>query len=355
MSTLAVAEVRASSITALVRRATRRARVVTASECLALGLAVVAVVAAGERLRGLDELARGELAAAALAGVAAGATWWLERRPTAHDVARRVDRVLARDGEFVTAYELEGRERGVIEELLLLRARSAVEPRAVARSVPPPSVVFAGAALCALAGWLFAREAVLVRAPTALETLANDARDFATSAASKPGSPELERARAAVARASVEIARASETRSRPEPELVASLAAALDRVARADGENPERADRARSLAERARDAAARARAAAGSAETSSANADSDPTLANGDSNRTMSRPGSAADVAGEASSGSGDSRNASAPITPNASFAGRWWSARHDAVVAAWIEARRSRASESPNETTRRD
>ncbi|MBI5432262.1 MAG: hypothetical protein HZA52_05470 [Planctomycetes bacterium] len=346
----------AASLVALIRRATWRARAVTLGEATLAGLAVTAVVATTVRFEGRDELELGSLAAAVLAGAAAALTWWVEHRPEAAKVARRVDRALARGGELVTAWELESRaERGVLEELMLLRAREGLAPQDVARSVPRPSLVFAGAALVALAGWFFSRDFVRVRPVTPLDALVGDARALASSAKGRANSPELDRARAAVARLATRVATELEAGREPEPELVAAFGDALGRSAAAEAADPERAARARELAARARSASAGSDRASNGSEATSNSAESASALANGGAERTMLGPGSGAAAAVEVTPEAAGSQVASAPTAPPGSLAGRWWSTRHDAVVSAWIEARRARAQVSPNETTRSD
>lgn len=359
----------ARSVRDVIRRATWKARGVTCVEAGLAGVAASALTASVARLQGGDELALGPALAALLSGVAVAATWWVEHRPNAARIARRVDRELAQDGALVTAFELEAHEeRNVLDELLLLRARAELEPRRVARAIAPPSLVFAGAALCASAVWFGVRELVHVRVPTPLARLLADARGFvaggaarstAAGAADESGE-SLEAARLDVARVAASVRDELERGREPESELVDALAAALERAAEAAGgsddhANDHSADAAvlRALAERARSVSALgarsnpARSGSGGPQNGG---DSASALANGGAERTIPPFGSAADAASEV-----PPANPALPATgessaASASLAGRWWSARHDAVVSAWIEARRARAARSPNE-----
>ncbi|MCK6446589.1 MAG: hypothetical protein L6Q99_09380 [Planctomycetes bacterium] len=362
------------SIRAVIRRATWKARGVTFVEAACAGVAASALTASVARLQGSDELALGALCAAALSGVAVAATWWVEHRPDAARIARRVDRELAQDGALVTAFELEAREeRNVLDELLLLRACAGLEPRRVSRAIAPPSLVFAGAALCASAVWFGVRELVHVRVPTPLERLLADARGFVAGSAEHPTSSSaanaagasrssLEAARLEVARVAArvrdELARGREPESELAGglarELASELASALERAAEAaDGTDASGADAAalRKLADRARSVSARRPSAARSDAPAppSNGGDSASALANGGAERTIPPFGSAADAASEVPPAE-PAPPTGEPSAAAASLAGRWWSARHDAVVSAWIEARRARAARSPNE-----
>lgn len=130
----------AGAVRARARVARRALFLARAGEAFLLGLstalaALVCVHADGARI---DRW--GSAAAAVLAGGLVATTWMIEHRRSPREVAARLDRALGADGEFLTAWEVDGDERGgALAELLVERAARAVPGRVAARAGLPES------------------------------------------------------------------------------------------------------------------------------------------------------------------------------------------------------------------------
>ncbi len=338
-----------------VRRAVLRATAMRVAESSLLGASVAFVALGAARFSGGDGLESANVAAASIAGLAAALTWWIEKRPNRARIASVVDRELGHDGAFVTASELALRgELNLLEKLLVERAAKSVTARDVARAVPPPSIAFAALLAFAAAGFFWVRETKL--APSVVDSRRSNA---IASGAASPGDANAEgspdRAASELLHFEQRLAWASEPSRDPSSALEAALdvergLAKLEDRERASDSLARRSETVRAEARRLAEKLSASKNGAGEASSSDsavgglAKDASDSTMARlrttDESRASVDRP--AAIAAGETSS---------APNSEAGALGGRWWSVRHDAVVAQWVDACRSRAARNESHT----
>jgi len=353
--------------------------------------------------------------AALLAGVCAGAAWWLEVRPARSGVARRIDRSLGLDGAFFTAFEqgeLRGAgDRSLVAGLLAQRIGKDLSVAGALRCALPNSMPFL--ALPFLGATLLAMVRTVEPTPgldadwaprVAAMTAAMEGVDLAARESIKTGEINAEVLRELVdlkgrsrdllraaqtdasglpdARAELQDIRAELERLASEQSPLSELAMALDQAGiRADSLLMQESDQA----------GARTSARPGSGATADdggldrsatdgqvpgetpveSGQDRDPRLANsGQEGRMRGRSGPGR---GENTSGTGVGRSSTTPATPTGPrdgpepqadqgygspdsagvASGRWWSERDAAVVERWVRWRA--AADLQNETREED
>ncbi|MFT5476829.1 MAG: hypothetical protein ACI8Y8_002169 [Planctomycetota bacterium] len=385
----------------LAARAYRACLLAHAAEALFVGLlglllALTAVAWQGSALASL-----GAWGAAILAGVCAGAAWWLEVRPARSVIARRIDTELGLDGAFFTVFEQGDPERaagrGLVTQLLAQAVGEALSPARVLRcalpnSMPFLALPFLGATLLAM---VRAAEPPAPVAPdwvprVAALTEALDAADVAAREGMRSGeidgqtlrelvdlkgrSRELLRG-ARTGASGPDEARAELADLRDDLERIASDASPLSELAVALDEAATRADalmmgdpesvaagtpgqaRSGSMATGGGEGAP-APGEAGREGTHSESApEADPRLANGGSEGRMKdgsvrNGGADAPGAGHSPGAAGGAVEPGALPEPQVEqgagspgsagvASGRWWSERDAAIVERWVQWRR--------------
>lgn len=322
-----------------------------ALEAALLGLAALCVALAAVAWSNAPAFSSQAVAAALIPAGFCAATWLFEHRRTLDEFARRMDRRLAQEGALLTAFELERRgARDAFGALLAQRVLRDLPARALRIASAPPSLAFLAAPLIAGAVLAAAMERAPARGPGGdLDALLQALVTAQSASIGAPSSESQDPAAAATfARA---VARVEALGQAPDPaqreraltEVEAELAKLIERAP--GSELAQRAEIARSLAEEARGKSQ------GAAEGRRPFSDRER-LQNGATDRTMSGSTSAAGASGQAA---GTPATAPATLTPGlrpasappvaeaGTLAGRFWPARYDAVVAAWIEAQRAR------------
>jgi hypothetical protein len=335
-----------TSVASWVDAAARRARTFVALESLALALAAAVVVIVAAVVSGAGALEPATFGAAAIGAVACATTWAVERSRERIEIARRVDRKLDQRGALVTAFEGErGGASNPFVRSLAQRVAAALSPKALERAIPWPSPAFAAAPLIAVAVLAFAIDRGPLLSSSEAELVGRVAGALSSAAQSpaiaNANSPEVQR----VLASSQTLAQAARTRRADRGELARELSAAeasLSELAKKVPPTDVDLRAARDLTSGALAQLGQAladRGASGAVATSASNPSEMPAsaFANGSAPRTMSDPAAPAQPP----------MSVSQPVAPNpttpanevGTTAGRWWPARYDAVVAAFVDA----------------
>ena len=337
---------RADSVRGAVLAARRRWLLARWAESGLLGLGVAGASLAAASLSGAAPLSRGALQAAALCAVLAALTLAVERRRSPQEFARRLDDRLGEGGALLTAFECESRDAGGDLAGLLVRgvvARLAPARLAATRTPLSPAFValaLLGATLAALAvdrapaepggptaagraRAVLGRIAELAQDPRALDHLDQDALARALQDLERLGDADLAAApQVGAAAAALEVLVAP---AEPRPSSSGRLDARTDALAQA-------------ALDRLRRGVGTPAGGAGRGPEPAGRGSDEPALAGAAPGRTMS--GSPEEPAlpptpAPIPAAPGDPALAPAP-------AGRWWSRRHDAVIAAYVERTRA-------------
>lgn len=390
----------------LVRNAWHAVGMARTAEAVLVAAGVGLVTAAAAVAEGLPLRDPVTWCLAVAAGAATGVSWFVDLRPRAGVLARRIDRGLRLDGALVTAWELES--RGVESPLARLLARGVrrrVRSSEAVRAALPPSgpilaVPFLGASLLAWVCGLRADEGgvhvqpALAAAVGALQEAEGVAQEeLSAGAMSAADLREL----AALTRRARELAAEGErvgddpARAAGLRRELADLAEGIDELAHERGARPELAralDRAAACADAAGEglgAAAKeddpALAAAGGTDDDAPGSGADgarsETAAGGAADGTPGETGERGERGGDLPGGelalagadgtmSAPSNGDEAPPTrpdpgpsnvetdahdtggaPGGVALDRWWPARHATLAGRWIESRRARAGDA--------
>lgn len=300
-----------------------------------------------------------DLLIAALTGLLAASSWWIPNRLAAHGVAARVDRKLSLGGELLTAWELEeGRlAPSTLGDLLIQRISERLPSRKAARAVLPRSapwivMPFVGAGLLAIALELVSQTSARTGLLHSTRELAETLAGLSTRTLRQPGEDGLrpeQRAelgelseRARELSSDLERQRTSEEEA---SERLAELTESLREFAEAVGDEPELQrplEASRSLAEAARMALEAEDGDASGAREEAPGRSPGSEVASGGADGTMSDRSPAVE-----STGQGPASRApedAAGVRPDVEMGltrGRFWPARHDEIVASWVELRR--------------
>lgn len=170
------------------------AHVARAGEALAVGLSVFFCARAASFA---ETTAVADAFDALPAAAFAAAAWWLERRPRALDVVRRIDAATARDGALVACWEAarERREPGSLVPLLAQRLDAAGARAAFARAAAATTPLVLALPCAAAAVYAYARthEEPPVRNLLDARASAVSAADAVARAAARAPSPSPDR------------------------------------------------------------------------------------------------------------------------------------------------------------------
>jgi hypothetical protein len=292
-----------------------------------------------------------------VAGLAAGAAWWLERRTARAELVRRIDRRRGLDGALITLWQTtqgSSGERPALASALAGRVapksgRAALLAAALATTPLILALPCGSAALYAAA---LARDSAGASAPAASAgTLGELARELRRTAlerrAQVPGD-----ATAGAALALAEAAQASPTGSQPAASTgiaqpgTDELRASATRLAQAAQPGSELQRALRRL--EAALAPAALPSGAGPAGPSAATGAPGPG-ASGSAGLHSAGSGAPADPGAGVSGAAPNAQDPAARVAPASAATdapasisnGPWWDPRYDAVVQRWIEARR--------------
>lgn len=315
----------------------------------ALALSLAALVASG----GWSYGAAGWGAAVGTACLGA-ASWWLEHRPRARAVARRIDAEMGFDGALLTAYEAEQRPAPPdLVRALSRRVAASLPLRAALRAALPPSMAVAAFPLAALALLALARQRVdpSQRAdPGASAALAlvevGELAQLLAAERGLLGGPELEAALALATEAQrLAAGLAGEGEAQ---ELLAGAADWMEELARSlpvqRGPVRERLERARAAADAAGgafDARPPGEVEGGAAERGGTRGTAE--LTPGGPGGTMPGLDPPPELPPGAPMGPAP---AAAPGSDVGLVGGRWWPKRDEELVGRWVESRRAASGE---------
>jgi len=325
----------AERILKTVGRARRRALAAVLAESACLALAAGLAVATAAVLSGAAAATRPGLLAAALGALACGATWWLQRRGTALDVARRLDARLDRGGALACAWECARAGRsGALEAVLLEREARSLDGRAAGRAVAGPSAGFVAAPLVAAALLSVALERAPARPPAPVAP-----GGLATAADPRPARAE---AGAEVTEPIASATPPGAAAGAAQPDASSAAPPTAYREGASSGETVPTGDR---TADAATAPAAGAGGPAAARPGSALEREPGPqssTLAEASPGSTME--GSTGPNRGTASTMEPTTptpgETTPAPAAEAGTVGGRWWPARFDPIVRAWTAAR---------------
>lgn len=317
-------------------------------EALAIGWLAAAVVLACSALGAGANVSEETWIAAGIAGACAAASVWLEHAPRPREHMRSVDRRMGWNGALVTASDVStDAGGGALAHALVRSVGSRLSGAGLTRASLPSTPLAIIALLLGAAVWFGARDFAARRLERESATstaqldaeqraaLANAARTLGSAAASvdSPAGREADAARRAVARALDSATHTPALDLDQMNELARRLEELLDE--KALGET-ERAALSRALASLNVGAAASGGSLAGAPNSTA------KTGSRADSTRGALASGAAlGKMGGPDSRPGGSMTGTSARLEPDTAERGvgslRWWPARHDAVVEAWL------------------
>lgn len=320
-----------------------RSRGAYAVEALALGAAAGASTAAAAVFSGAAAGSLASAAACAISALACAATWAVEHRRTAREVARRADERLGERGALATAFECEARaDPGPIERALVARVASGLAPGSARRAAHAVSIAVLAAPLIGggvlAAAWELAGEragSAIARGGSGPAT-ATSAGASAEPAGASEGASETDphAGEAAAARADDRAATGADETA-PLDEEVGASPIRTETAGAATGEERTAAGESGAGGDTGSDVAGADTGASGTGDASGlARRGADPTMS-----------GSTVPVGPPMIATPADATRVAAHRTPEPSveagtLAGRWWPARHDEIVRAWIAIR---------------
>jgi hypothetical protein len=309
------------------------------AEALAIGWLAAAVVLAAVALASTGARAEHVWLAAGIAGAAAAASTWIERAPAAREHVRSVDRRLGWNGALVTAADVSGDAGGGrLAGALVRHVGNRLDRARLFRASLPATPLALVAVILGAAIWLGARDIASQGAERAepRTTAALDATQRAALAEAaralqaqkdRPGSDAVAGGREAILQAAAALDSAAEGRSLAPAQREALMQSLREALAAGRTTAADRDTLSRALA--ALDGAAAPTNPAPDADGAGGG------LASGDSSGKMSGPDRRTD---------GSHSGIHPGSAPDAAERGvgslRWWPARHDAVVEAWIGTR---------------
>jgi hypothetical protein len=310
----------AGVVSACVRSARRRRRLLSAGEVAVIALSVGIGTLAAAAVGGTPATDRQAQLLALAVAILAGIAWGIERRADARSIARAMDRSFGLSGAWLTAFEIESRgSASPVAALLAREIAPAVSLNRFTAEAARSSALLLAVPFVSLSLWTLATEAR--EAPALVVIAPGDGGGVSSEAArlaETPGLPAhlVEKLRALAVEAGA-LRSPDRSRATPEPERAAAqreLAGRLDALRReVESSGMTRAGRE------------------GTMEGPDARIEPPPAAS--------MHPTSTPDTAVPPSSGANPPGEAGAVPAEKGVLSPRWWPARYDAVVERWLQS----------------